>query len=135
MTQNDTDKNLTSRQLKALEAIMSEPTIQAAAMRTGVERKTLYRWLDEPAFADALREARSQAFERTMSALAAAAEKAVEVLREFLDKEESSAKPGASVRIRAVRVALDSMLRTRDLIEVEERLKKLEEVLLQQGRL
>lgn len=135
MVRNGTDKNLTPKQVRAIEAMMTESTIRGAAKTAGIGHVTLYRWLEEPAFADALRDARSRAFERTMSALAVAAEKAVEVLREFLDKEESSAKPGASVRIRAVRVALDSMLRARDLVEVEERLKKVEEVLSQQGRL
>jgi hypothetical protein len=107
----------------------------ATTQEAGIGHGTLYRWMEEPAFVEALREARSQAFERTMSALAAAAEKAVEVLREILADEEASARAGASVRIRAVRTALDSMLRSHDLIEVEERLKKLEEILLQRGTL
>jgi hypothetical protein len=135
MTQNATNKKLTLRQAKALEAIMSERSIQAAAQKAGVERKTLYRWMAEESFASALREMRNQTFDRTMNSLADAAELAVEVLREILADKEAARKDGASIQIRAASKALDSMLRSRDLIEIEQRLKKLEDLLLHQGRL
>jgi len=135
MRQNETHKKLSPKQIRAVEAMMSEPTLRGAAQKAGIGHATLYRWLAEPAFVDALREARTQAFEKTMVALAAAAEKAVEVLREILGDDQAAAKEIAAIRIRAVRTAFDAMLRSRDLIEIERRLQALEEKLLQQGRL
>jgi hypothetical protein len=135
MTQNGTNKKLTPKQIRAIEAMMTSPTVRGAAQVAGIGHSTLYRWIEEPAFAEALREAKEQAFARVMTALTAAAEKAVEVLRTILDDEEAAEKPGASIRMRAVRVALDSMLRSHDLIEVEQRLRRVEEILLQRGTL
>lgn len=135
MGQNGTNKKLTPKQLRAIEALMTEPTARGAAAKAGIGHGTLYRWMEEPAFAEALREARAQAFERITTGLSAAAELAVEVLREILGDDEAAASEIAAIRIRAVRTAFDAMLRSRDLIEIERRLQILEERLLQQGRL
>ncbi len=49
---------LTHKQDKALIALLTEPTITAAAKKAGIGERTLYRWLDDPLFAGALRQAR-----------------------------------------------------------------------------
>jgi hypothetical protein len=124
------EHNLKNRQARAIEALMSEPSIKAAAKKSGVGFATLRRWLQDPAFNAALRDARSQVFERTMVTLAAAAETAVEVLREVMTNQAAAESDSASVRVRAARVALGAMLRSHDLVEIEQRLKALEERLL-----
>lgn len=129
MRQNETEKKLTPKQARAVEAIMSEPTVRGAARKAGIGHATLYRWLAEPAFAEALREARGRAFERTMAGLAAAAELAVNVLREILGDDAAAAREIAAIRIRAARSALDGMLRAHTQIETEERLRRIEEQL------
>src|SRR5262245_18385411 len=100
MTQTDTNKKLTPRQARAIPAIMSEPTIHAAANKAGVARKTLYRWLEQPVFAAPLREARAQTFKRTVESLAIAAELAVKVLRDILGDEKAAAQEIAAIRVR-----------------------------------
>jgi hypothetical protein len=126
MERNGTDKKLTPRQMRAVEAMMSEPTSRAAAKKARIGVTTLYRWLASPTFADALREARAQTFERTMAGLSAASETAVEVLREIMSEEAAAARETASVRVRAARVALGAMLRAHSMIETEERLRGIE---------
>lgn len=127
MIQNETNKKLSPKQARAVEAMMTEPTIRGAAEKAGIGHATIYRWLGDPAFVEALREVRSQAFERTMTLLAAAAEKAVEVLREILGDDEAAVRASAAIRIRAARCSLDGMLRAHALIETEERLRRIEE--------
>ena len=57
MAQNGTvPSELTAAQRRAIEALLSEPSIEAAAEASGVGRRTLHRWLaDDVAFTAALR--------------------------------------------------------------------------------
>jgi len=47
--------DVNERQRRFLEAYRQHPTIAPAARLAGVHRATVYRWLADPAFADALR--------------------------------------------------------------------------------
>ena len=46
----DEPKRLSAKQVKGLEALLEGLNIQDAAARAGVNRKTLARWLQEPAY-------------------------------------------------------------------------------------
>jgi len=69
---------LTSKQLRAVEAIARADTISEAAINCGVHRCTLHKWITLPEFAAALeetqREARARAVRRLSSALDRAAQ-------------------------------------------------------------
>jgi hypothetical protein len=116
------EHNLKPRQVKAIEALMTEPNVKAAAQKAGVGFATLRRWLDDPTFCAALREARNKAFERILSGLSAAAETAVQVLRDLLD----NAKEESHVRLRSAKTSLDSFFKSYSLIEIEGRLASIE---------
>src|SRR5207302_1423661 len=62
-------EKLTGRQAAALAALLSEPTVQAAAARAGVGERTLLRWLKDPGFRREYRAARSAAVEHAAGAL------------------------------------------------------------------
>ena len=113
---------LTARQQRALAALLREPTLRDAAKASGVGERTLFAWLQLPAFAQAYREARGQLLESTLTALQKASGRAVAALVEVLD--EPGAKPGE--RVSAARAVLEFSLRAREVLEVEERLKALE---------
>ncbi len=66
MSANRTN-GLTPEQEIAVLALLDQPTVGKAAARAGVNERTLYRWLDEPAFAAAYRKARREAFAQAMS--------------------------------------------------------------------
>src|SRR3712207_6024402 len=57
----DTGTKLTPKQEKAIAALLAQPTIEAAAESLGVNGVTVHRWLQEPAFDTASREARREA--------------------------------------------------------------------------
>jgi hypothetical protein len=54
------ESNLTLMQEKAIAALLSSPTITAAAGRCGVSERTLRTWLKRPDFAAAYEDARSR---------------------------------------------------------------------------
>ena len=57
---------LTPLQDRAVEAILQQPTLTRAAAAVGVNERTLRRWMDEPAFRDAVHAARRSAFGQAM---------------------------------------------------------------------
>src|SRR5215207_9913631 len=64
----------------ALAALLSEPTIAAAAAKADIGESTLLRWLAEPAFKARYRDARRQVVELAVTGLQQATSEAVESL-------------------------------------------------------
>ena len=124
MKSNDSNSGeLNARQLKAIEALLMCPTTKAAAKSAGCAEVTIHRWLIEPAFAEAYRQARGRLVEGTLTALQGAGAEAVEVLRAVMTDESA----GASVRVSAAKTVLEMGMKVRDAVEMEARLKALEE--------
>ncbi|MCW5967582.1 MAG: hypothetical protein KIT57_03650 [Blastocatellales bacterium] len=113
---------LTDKQLRAIDALLKEPTTRAAATAAGVNERTLFRWLSDATFAQAYRAARSRLLESTLTALQAASVEAVKILREVMANYEAQ----ATARVSAARAVLDFALKGREQIELEERLRALE---------
>ncbi len=57
------------REEAAIRALMTNPTVEAAAVATGVGQSTLRRWLSRPEFASRLARAQRDAFQGTVNAL------------------------------------------------------------------
>lgn len=120
MPQNVT---LTQQQQRAIGALLTSPTLTAAAKSTGVARKTLYRWMEDPAFRAALDAAESEVLDGVSRRLLALAEKAADKLDALLDSANDN------VRLRAASVTLDILMRLRELRDVERRLTELERMM------
>lgn len=121
---------LSAKQVKAIECLMSEPTTKAAAKAASVSEVTLWRWMNEPTFATAYRKARAQLLDGALTALQAAASAAVQTLRDVMNNR--LAKP--SEKVSAARVILEFSLKAKDALETEERLRVLEEKLASQPK-
>ena len=67
--QGFTEPQLTAKQDKAILALLTEPTIAAAAKSIGVNEATLHRWLKLPHFQARYREARRQSVEVALAQL------------------------------------------------------------------
>jgi hypothetical protein len=61
---------LTSRQLDAVTAVVSSPTLRAAAFKVGCSETTLHRWCRMPSFREALAHARQTYHEVVVSEVA-----------------------------------------------------------------
>lgn len=90
---------LTKKQEAAIMALVTEPTIAAAAQKAGVDSRTLHRWKAEEAFAQALRVARSAVMEGANMQLRNASGKAVSTLERLLDSPREDVACRAAVAI------------------------------------
>lgn len=122
MIENENLQALRPRQLRAIEALLTENSVQGAAKAANVGEATLHRWLRQLRFRSAYDEARRAAYRRALERLSAAANEAVDVLRTILHDE--TAKPGE--RMSAVRVLLDFAHRGTEQIDFEDRIAVLE---------
>jgi hypothetical protein len=114
---------LSRTQEKAIAALLSTRTIGEAAKTCGVNDATMWRWLQLPDFAAAYRAARRQVVERAVSELQAACGEAVETLKRNLHCEN------AAVEIRAAQIILEQAIKGVELMDLQERIERLEELL------
>ena len=119
---DQTPGDLTPKQLKGLEALLTEPTIQRAAEAANVSYAQLRRWLEQPAFADTYRRARTVAFETVLVSLQTTTQRAIETLSQLMENTETP----ASVRMNCAARLLDAGMRSRELFDTEQRLAEIE---------
>lgn len=117
------ENGLRPRELLAIAALLSEPTIKRAADAIGLSEKTIRRYLAKPTFRDAYVKARREAFGSALQRLQEAAGIAVQALVEIAADE--AAKPAD--RLRASNSILDFGIRGAELLAFSERLARLEE--------
>lgn len=121
--------DLSAKQLRAIEALLKEPTTTAAAKAASVGETTIFRWLADPVFSQAYREARNRLLESTLTSLQAASGDAVQTLRDVMGDADAN----HASKVSAARAVLEFTLKSREVLDVEERLKALEERLASQG--
>lgn len=114
--------DLKPKQVAAISAMLTCPTLREAAEASGTPESTLFRWLNEPDFKAAYDQARGRLLESTLTALQGAATEAVNVLRTIMN---NGAAP-AGVRVRAAVGIIELSLRARTELETEARLQALE---------
>ena len=101
---------------------MLQPTITAAAAAVGIGEATLHRWLREPAFRAAYRQARRQSVESAVALLQCAGTPAVATLLRNL----RCGKPAAEIRAATTILELSIKgVELADLVEEVENLKAL----------
>lgn len=118
---------VTPVQARAIVALMTERDVKAAAKAVGCGERTIYRWLTEPAFQAALKQAQAAATDAAIRRLADATGTAVDVLKHVMG--DAAASPNA--RIRAADVVLGRLMDLRQLSEFEARLTAIEQELRQ----
>ncbi|GAP11046.1 hypothetical protein BECAL_02228 [Bellilinea caldifistulae] len=117
MTRND----LTARQKRFLQALLTSKSAREAAHKCGIGEKTAYRWLRQPAFREALQEAESGLLEEAMRRLLSMQSGALDALSDLVTDRRL---PGA--RLAAAKTVLDAVLRFRNAVELEARITDLE---------
>src|SRR5918997_1527931 len=114
---------LSPKQDKALVALLTEPTISAAAKKAGIGERTLHTWLSEGDFATACPTARRQAVGQAIGRLQQVSSKAVDALLEVIDTEYTPATP--AVRVSAASKILDLAMKAVELEDLAERIAAL----------
>jgi transposase-like protein len=106
----------------AIAALLTQRNVEEAAKAVGVAANTLLRWLKDPEFDAAYREARRAAYSQSIARLQQASGTAVSALFKVLVE---SGTP-ASARVRAAECILERAHRGIELEDLETRIAKLE---------
>jgi hypothetical protein len=114
---------LTPRQEQSITALLVQGSLQAAAEASGINEKTLRRWLREDAvFQMAYREARRQVVQQAIVQVQQATGEAVETLRKVMQAADAP----ASAKVSAAKTILDTAVKAIELEDLEQRIVALE---------
>jgi hypothetical protein len=113
---------LTPKQRRAVEALLATGEVSAAAREANVSRDTVHRWLKQPAFGQAVRDAEARALDDLSRLLVRMGRTAAATLA----KAMSDATVPPATRVRAADVALSRLLQLRELATLETRVAELE---------
>lgn len=117
---------LTARQIAAIEALLSRPTLADAAHAAGVTPRSINRWLhDDAEFRAAVQQAEAAALDALARRLAALSDGALNTLAVVMYDPTQA----AGVRVRAASILLDAMLRVREARDIEQRLATIEQII------
>ena len=111
---------LSPRQAAALPYVASEPTITRGAQAAQITRRTLTRWMNEPAFREELERIRNNIADFAYSELEALALKAAFRIAQLMDSDDPN------VAQRAAKTALAMSMSVRDQRETRRRMDTLE---------
>jgi hypothetical protein len=115
------DATATERnQDRAIIALLTEPTVEAAARAACIAPATIWRWSRDAGFRSRLREARRAVVEGAIGRLQQAATAAVDTLHRNL----TCGTP--SVEVRAASVILDQAIKAVELFDIVDRVEQLE---------
>jgi len=122
MPHDPTSHQLSLKQRKGVEALLTTGEVKAAAAAVGIHRDTLHRWLNEAPFQAAVREAEATALDDLSRVLVGLGRTAVGTL------SEAMSEPGtpAATKVRAADVTLSRLLQLRELAQLEARVQALE---------
>ena len=122
MPTNRTDRNLTPKQRRAVEALLATGEVTAAARDAGVAKDTMYRWLDQAPFLAAVREAEAGALDELSRLLVRLSRTAVATLAKAMNDPTTP----AATRVRAADATLGRLLQVRELATLDARVAELE---------
>ena len=122
MSTNVTLPQLSPKQRQAVEALLTTGEVAAAAQAAGVTRHTLYRWLKEPVFLQAVRETEARALDELSRLLIRLGRTAAATLA----KAMSDPAVPWSTRVRAADASLSRLLQLRELAVLDARVTELE---------
>jgi len=114
---------LTQKQEQFIVALMSSPTLEAAAKQTGINPVTAWRWMKLPAFQAAYLASKRDLVQHSITLLQKFSTTAVSTLAQVM----TDAKAPASSRVAAAKVVLEMALRGVELEDLAVRIHALEE--------
>ena len=118
----DSKQKLTPGQKRAIEALLSTKSVREAAEAAELGERTVFRYLGDPFFRQQLSAAEGDLIDQATRRLLALQGAALDTFEGVLASEEAS----DTVRLRAAQSVLDSLLKLRELRNIEARLVALE---------
>lgn len=115
-------QELTKGQRRAIEALLNTKSVREAAELAELGERTVFRYLGDPFFRQQLSAAEGDLIDQATRRLLALQGAALDTFEGVLASEEAS----DTVRLRAAQSVLDSLLKLRELRNIEARLVALE---------
>lgn len=122
---NIVERTLTPKQLKTIAIIAGAPTIILGCQLAKVSRTRFYKYMDDPLFKSTFRKCQTEIADLALSELRSSVSSACGVLRELLGSENAMIKRLAANDI------LTTVSKHREAVEVEDRLEKIERVIME----
>ena len=119
---SDSNKQLEPKKEAAILSLLSSRSIEEAAQVAGVDPRTLYRWMKEPAFDAEYRTAKRAAYSQALARLHQMASAAVSTIAKIMVDQNAP----ASIRLRAADSVLAHVETGIELQDVEARVAELE---------
>ena len=124
MAQNGTaGKELSSKQVKFVDALLSGVNLATAAQKAGISTRTSVRWKHDQVIERELREKRKAQFNETLDAFRAGLPAAMSLVLETIKNKDAP----YSVRLRAAQIWIEQALEIHKIEELEARIADLEE--------
>jgi hypothetical protein len=122
MMQNgaDFEENLTPKEQALLAALLTEPTLTAAAEKAGIHRNTARRYMQREEFKAAHRDAQDAMFGASFSSAQSLSELADKRIRELIEDSSTPVSVRARLLIHVRTHALRAMEVRRGVMEMEE---------------
>lgn len=118
------NSGLSTKKRAAIRELLKGANYPEAAAAAGVHANTIGIWMKDPAFLEALHLAESEALSAVSRSLVNLADKAATALESTLD----NAGAKETVKLRAADIILARLLQVRELADLEERVRRLEEM-------
>jgi phage terminase small subunit len=119
-------ENLTPKQRKAIETLLTNGDVAEAARAAGVSRNTVYQWFKKPEFTEAMKTSTSQALDDLSRSLLTLGEIAISTLKKAMEDDLTP----TSTKVRAADVVFSRLMQFRELVSMEERIRTLERSIL-----
>lgn len=120
MAGNEND-GLTSKQIKFIDAMLTEPTIEKACQKAGVSRATGHKYLKVAAVKKTLRLKQDEMMDKTTQMLYLASSNAVSVLNDIM----MDAKINPFIRTQAAKAILEQSYKTHEIFGVVRQIEEL----------
>lgn len=111
-------QKLSKEQESLLVALLNSKTNDDAARVAGVARSTMYRWMNNPTFMAAYRNARRIVFDEAIAILQKGSRRAAHVFVERLESEREAVASGRAI--------FENIFKHREFVELEERFEQME---------
>ena len=122
-------ERLGQRQQDAIVALLNNQSVQKAADQVGVSYRTIFRWLEQPEFAEAYRRARRETFAQAIAQTQRYAALAVNTLAKVMLDAAAPTNAKVSAAIAVLRFGREGI----ELEDVEARVAALERAASAQG--
>lgn len=97
------------RQARAINALLSTTNVRSAAAAAGISERTLWRWLSDKEFRQALETAEDQLVEGATRRLLGLQDQAIDELADILSDETEGVDVSPALKLKAATIVLDTV--------------------------